>query len=142
MYGAEFDRSGEYVAVAVKNTVQVFDRNLVYKYKLKDLGHEAVGAVLTPAALQSCLSWPCPFFTFSLRLTIAHVLSLFCSSPPSSLIPGRLVCAVVVRRPVHCQQLGGRHHHRLGGLDAAEHGPLQAPARRMHHFHCLEPPWQ
>lgn len=42
MYGAEFDRSGEYIAVAVKNTVQVFDRNLVYKYKLKDLGHEAV----------------------------------------------------------------------------------------------------
>jgi hypothetical protein len=42
MYGAEFDHSGEYIAVAVKNTVQVFDRNLVYKYKLKDLGHEAV----------------------------------------------------------------------------------------------------
>lgn len=43
MYGMDFDPTGDLLAVAVNNTVQVFDRNLAYKYKLKDLGHETVG---------------------------------------------------------------------------------------------------
>eukprot|EP00055_Hartaetosiga_balthica_P017008 m.110681 g.110681 ORF g.110681 m.110681 type:complete len:1105 (-) comp9227_c0_seq5:2296-5610(-) len=40
--GMEFDPKGEFLAVPVKNTIQIFDTTLNKKFLLKDMGHSAV----------------------------------------------------------------------------------------------------
>lgn len=42
MYGIGFNNAGNLLAVAAKNHIQLFSRQLEFKFELKDLGHESV----------------------------------------------------------------------------------------------------
>jgi len=46
MYGIAFNNAGTLLAVSAKNHIQLFSRQLEFKFELKDLGHESVRAAI------------------------------------------------------------------------------------------------